>query len=78
MNESTCFCFASSELVQESLGFNPIQLVFDRIVRGPLKVVEEGWLQNTRQHNLLYHASEFKYRLYTACDLAHKNLKEIQ
>ena len=43
-----------------------------------IKVVEEGWLQDTRQYNLLDYMSEFKYRLYKACDLAHKNLKETQ
>ncbi len=66
------------EVVQESLGFSPFELVFDYTVRGPLEVVEEGWLQDTRQYNLLDYVSELKYRFNKAFDLTHKNLKETQ
>ncbi len=68
--------FASREVVQESLGFSPFELVFGHTVRGPLKVVEEGWFEDTREYNLLDYVSEFRYRLYRTCDLVHKNLKE--
>ena len=51
--------FGIREVVQESLGFSPFTLVFGHTVRGPLKVVEEGWLQDTRQYNLLDYVSEF-------------------
>ena len=61
--------FATREIVQESLGFRTFELVFGHTVRGPLKVVEEWWLQDTRQDNLLDYVSEFKNRLYKACDL---------
>ena len=47
-------------------------------VRGPLKVVEEGWLLDTGQYNLLDYVSTFMHKLYKACDLAHKNRKETQ
>ncbi len=70
--------FATTEVVQDSLGFSPFELVFGHTVRGQLKVVEEGCLQDTRQCSLLDYVSEFKYILYKACDLAHKNLKETQ
>ena len=36
--------FAVREVVQESLGFSPFELVFGRTVRGPLKLLKEGWL----------------------------------
>ncbi len=62
--------------MQESLGFSPFELVLGHTVHGPLNVVEEVWLQDTKQYNLLDYVSEFKYRLYKACGLAHKNLKE--
>ena len=39
---------------------------------GPLKVVKGGWLNDTKQCSLLDNVSAFKYRLYKACDLAHK------
>ena len=66
---------ATREVVHESLGFRPFELVFDHTVRGQLK---EGRLQDTKQYNLLNCVSEFKYRLYRACDLAEENLKETQ
>ncbi len=69
--------FTTREVVQESLGFGPFELMFGHTVCGPLKVVEEDWLQDTRQYNLLDYVSAFKYRLKT-CDLAHKNVKGTQ
>ena len=33
--------FASREVVQESLGFSPFELLYGRTVRGPLKVLKE-------------------------------------
>ena len=70
--------FASREVVQESFGFSTFELVFGHTVRGPLKVVEETRLQDTRQYNVSDYMCEFKYRLYKACDFPHKNLKETQ
>ena len=40
--------------------------------------VEEVWLQDTKEYNLLDYLIEFKYRLHKVCDLAHRNLIEIQ
>ena len=37
--------FAVREAVQESLGFSSFELVFNRTVRGPLKLPKENWLQ---------------------------------
>ena len=34
--------FATSEVVQEGLGFSPFEFVFGHTVRGPLKDVEGG------------------------------------
>ena len=33
--------FAVGELIQESLGFSPFELVFERTVHGPLKFLKE-------------------------------------
>ena len=38
--------FAAREAVQESLGFNPFELVFGHNVRGPLKLLKEKLLAN--------------------------------
>lgn len=46
--------FAARELVQESLGFSPFELVFGHTVRGPLKVVKEKLLSGSSESiNLL-------------------------
>ena len=38
--------FAARESLQESLGFNPFDLVFGHRVRGPLKLLKEQWLND--------------------------------
>ncbi len=70
--------FATRGVVQDSLAFSPFELVFGHTVRGLLRAVKEGWLQNAEQCNLLDYVSEFKYRLHKACDVAHGNLKMSQ
>jgi hypothetical protein len=40
--------FAAREAVKESLGFSPFEIVFGHTVRGPLKLLEEKWLTDTR------------------------------
>ena len=71
--------FASREVVQESLGFSPFELVFGHTVRGPLKLVKETWMGDESQSlNLLDYVSKFKERLHRACELAQENLKFSQ
>ena len=44
--------FAVRELVQESLGFSPFELIFGHLVHGPLKLLKENWLsENTESLN---------------------------
>lgn len=64
--------------VQESLGFSPFELVIGHTVRGPLKLLKKTWLTETNDLNLLEYVSDFKEKLYTACKLAHENLKNSQ
>ena len=45
--------FAIREVVQESLGFSPLELVFAHTVRGPLKLLKEKWLDVEGETNLL-------------------------
>ena len=40
--------FAVRESVQESLGFSPFELVFGHTVRGPLKLLKEQEMSQTR------------------------------
>lgn len=41
--------FAVREIVQESLGFCPSELVFGHMVRGPLKLLKESWLVEPKE-----------------------------
>ncbi|KAL2102544.1 hypothetical protein ACEWY4_001712 [Coilia grayii] len=71
--------FAIREVVQESLGFSPAELVFGHSVRGPLKIVRDAWLtDSTRYHDLSDYVSKMRYRLQRACQLAKQNLKVSQ
>ena len=69
------FQFAIIESVQESLGFSPIELVYGREVRGPLKLLKEHWLDEHQCGNLFDQVSELQYRLTKAKELARKNLE---
>ncbi|KAG1666925.1 hypothetical protein GQR58_018668 [Nymphon striatum] len=71
--------FPVGEVVQESLGFSPFELVFGHSVRGPLKIVKEKWLGGDETSvNLLEYVSDFKIRLLNAFEAAQKNLKSSQ
>ena len=67
--------FAARESVQESLGFSPFELVFGHTVRGPLKLLKEKLLSNCSESiNLLQYVSDFRSKLFRACELAGANL----
>jgi len=74
-NTPTTFCW---EAVQEFLGYSPFELVFSRTVRGPLKLLKEGWLTEEPPTSLLDHVSAFRSRLAAIGELAQKNLKSAQ
>ena len=67
--------FAVREVVQESLGFSPSELVFGHTVRGPLKILRESWLsEKASHHNLSDYVTKIRCRLSRACELAKENL----
>lgn len=70
--------FAVREVVQESLGFSPFELVFGHEVRGPLKMLKEHWLEEDTKYHLLDYVSSFKERLLKACSMAKENLAATQ
>lgn len=71
--------FSVRETVQESLGFSPAELVFGHTVRGPLKLLKETWLSETKPLcNLLDYVSSFRERLHKARDLARSALSNAQ
>lgn len=70
--------FADRESVQEALGFSPFELVFERTVRGPLKLLKEAWLAEENTTSLLDYVSDIHDKLSTATQLAQVNLKSAQ
>ena len=51
------------------------ELVFGRTVRGPLKLLEEKWLNDENNTNLLDYVSNFKHGLDRAIETTRENLK---
>ena len=70
--------FASREVVQESLGFSPFELLYGRTVRGPLKVLKETWLKDDPSVSLLDYVSDLRQRVLNVCEMARKNLRHSQ
>lgn len=70
--------FAVREVVQESLGFSPAELVFAHTVRGPLRLLQEKWLGDSKPQNLLDYVSKFRFKLHYACELAKQNMEDAQ
>ena len=71
--------FAIRETVQESLGFSPFELTFGHRVRGPLRMMQEKFLQEPdNETNLLDYVLQFRERLHEAGKLAKENLEAAQ
>lgn len=70
--------FTIREVVQESLGFRPAELVFAHTIRGPLKILRERWLCEGTEQNLPDYVSKFRLRLRRACEMATGNLEAVQ
>ncbi|XP_030283654.1 uncharacterized protein LOC115587797 [Sparus aurata] len=69
---------AAREVVQESTGFSPNDLVFGHTVRGPLSVFKDGWKGSDPPTNLIDYVNGFRHRLYTAGELAKQMLATSQ
>ncbi|XP_054882238.1 uncharacterized protein LOC129356701 [Poeciliopsis prolifica] len=69
---------AAREVTQESTGFSPNELVFGHTVRGPLTVLRDEWKDAEPPQNLLHYVNGFKQRLFTATQMANKNLSSAQ
>ncbi len=70
--------FAVRDSVNESTGFSPFELVFGQEVRDPLKPLKDQLLQPQPGEPVLWDISEFKDRLWAACQVARDNLEEVQ
>ena len=71
--------FALHESVQESLGFSRFELVFGHVLRGPLLLLKEKWLdEDPEKISVLKYVATFKDRLFRAGQMAKRNLQESQ
>ncbi|KAM7406893.1 hypothetical protein PAMA_002878 [Pampus argenteus] len=70
--------FAVREVVQESLGFSPAELVFAHTVRGPLKLLHEKWVGSAEPKNLLDYVCDFRSKLHRVCELAKQSMAVAQ
>lgn len=69
---------AAREVVQESIGFSPNDLVFGHTVRGPLALLRDNWKEADPPRNLLEYVYGFRYRLYRAQEVAKSKLVGAQ
>ena len=69
---------AAREVVQESTGFSPNDLVFGHAVRGPLALVQDNWTESQPPRNLIDYVNGFRCRLYKAQEVAKSNLESSQ
>lgn len=68
---------AAREVVQESTGFSPNDLVFGHKVQGPLALLWDNW-KEVEPQNLLDYVNGFRYRLYRAQEVASGKLSSAQ
>lgn len=69
---------AAREVIQESTGFSPNDLVFGHTVRGPLALVRDNWTESQPPQNLIDYVNGFRYRLYKAQEVAKTHLELTQ
>ncbi|KAL2089275.1 hypothetical protein ACEWY4_013963 [Coilia grayii] len=67
--------FAIRDAVNDSTGFSPFELVYGHEVRGPVKLMQEKFLEPRGQCSLLQYVAVFKDRLRAACEVARANLE---
>lgn len=69
---------AAREVIQESTGFSPNDLVFGHTVCGPLAVLQDDWKKTPPPTNLIDYVNGFRRRLCEAGKLAGEKLVKSQ
>ena len=72
--------FAVREIPQESLGFSPFELLYERNVRGPMQILRELWsVEETDEHaRLTYqYVIDLRERLEKTCKLAQDHVRKL-
>ena len=71
--------FAYREAVQESTGFSPFELLFGRVVRGPLGILRELWTGDVVEPDTkttYQYVLDLKDRLEATCQVVQENLSK--
>ena len=71
--------FAIREVLQESLGFSPFELLYGRSVQGP--ILRELWFGEVNNEQVLWtyqYVIKLRERLEQTCQLARENLEKVQ
>ena len=67
------------EVPQTSTGFSPFELVYDRVVRGPLDIVREQWEATEKSdENVISHVLGIREKIGRMTELVHENLSSAQ
>ena len=75
----TPLLFAYREVPQESLGFSPFELLYERSVRGPMQIRRELWTKeelDPEDKTTYEYVVDLRKRLQDTCELAHQELFE--
>ncbi|XP_064083906.1 uncharacterized protein LOC135199681 [Macrobrachium nipponense] len=73
--------FAIRESPQESLGVSPFEMVYGRLLRGPLALIKDEWLKPPDSHQTVtvqQYLSNFKETLSKVRKIASENLSKAQ
>ena len=75
----TLLLFAYSEAPQESLGFSPFELLYGRMVRGPMAILKDLWTDEVKQpevRTVYQYVLELRQRLEDTLEVARKELEK--
>lgn len=71
--------FAYREVPQSSTGFSPFELLYGRVIRGPLAIVKESWIEKkTQDQNLTKYVLNMRQRMKMSKEIAQRNLQGSQ
>ena len=71
--------FAYREVSCQSTGYSPFELLYGRLVRGPLAVIKETWLEKEpSEKSIVSHVLEIRRRLTTMQQTVQEHMKSTQ
>ncbi len=71
--------FAYREVMQESTGFSPFELLYGRSIRGPMTILKELWTREVPDPEVkttYQYVFDLKEKLQETCELAQENMRK--